>query len=192
MVPQREQTITKFNEYLDETVKAVKRTNPIKFTFVLFNSAKYEVREKDTPIKKVSKINYDNYKPQANTPLYDAIGKTVSDMKGPALVVVLTDGQENSSKEYNLTAIQSLIYDKEKDGWTFVFLGSDLTVSGQAVYMGVQAHNTASYRGDTGVAMAAIGAVTRSYAGGQSLGTTQSYVDEAEARKEAQNASKDD
>ena len=186
MGPQREQTITKFNEYLDETAKAVKRLNQIKFTFVSFNSSKYEVREKDKPIKKVAKISYETYEPRASTPLYDAIGKTISEVKGPALVVILTDGQENASKEYNLASIKALIEAKEKEGWMFVFLGADLSVAGQAGLIGVNQYSTASYRGSTATAMAAASTISSDYSRGVQLQSTQSYVDEAE--KEAKNA----
>jgi len=41
------------------------------------------------------------------------------------LFVIITDGGENASTEFNLSAIRSLIKSKEDDGWTFIYLGAN-------------------------------------------------------------------
>ena len=65
--------------------------------------------------------------PRGMTALYDAVGKMLADSKAKkAMVVIITDGMENSSQEYSYDAVQSLIESRKEIGWEFVFLSSDL------------------------------------------------------------------
>jgi hypothetical protein len=183
MYGQREQTITQFNHYLEQVAKEEKKKDPVSFSFYLFNSDKFEARAQGSPIKKVSQLTYESYKPSSNTPLYDAIGKAVAQTEGPALVVILTDGQENSSQEYTLLTVKALIESKEKEGWKFIFLGSDLNVTAQASMMGLAANTMATYR-STGSAIRAAGAASVAYATSTPMMDTQSYVKQAEQEED--------
>jgi uncharacterized protein YegL len=84
--------------------------------------------------------------PRGATALYDAIGvsingftKSLSDLPEHArpsnvTFVVVTDGHENSSQEYDLKTVRNLVKSKQKDeGWNFMFLGAnqDAVLSGQ-------------------------------------------------------------
>lgn len=74
------------------------------------------------------------------TALNDAIGKTINDVNqfGTNVVVLIqTDGQENSSKEYKLDRIKSLIKEKEKLGWEFNFVGAGLDAFNQGAAYGM-------------------------------------------------------
>lgn len=88
------------------------------------------------------------------TALYDAIGKTIKHVgerfskEHPEKVIlaILTDGQENASKEFTRKAVFDLIAEhREKYGWEVVFLAADqdACLAGQAI--GVAAGNTYSY-----------------------------------------------
>ena len=57
----------------------------------------------------------------------------------------MTDGQENASTEYNQRKIFDLIKEKEKENWTFIFLGAnqDSWLAGHAI--GVSRGNTMNY-----------------------------------------------
>ena len=84
--------------------------------------------------------------PRGGTALFDAIGQSVSDF-GRVLaalpegarpetvqVVVVTDGEENSSREFGLDAVRTLVTrQKDELNWDFVFLGAnqDAVFSGQ-------------------------------------------------------------
>lgn len=94
----------------------------------------YEVNFVGEPIENLPELDTDSYVPRGSTALYDAIGRTVHEMEGWArehdwkervLVVIITDGLENSSQEFDLPAIQALIERKEKDGWNFVYMGAN-------------------------------------------------------------------
>jgi len=55
-------------------------------------------------------------------------------------MVVVTDGQENSSREFRKDQIEKMIKAKtEKDGWQFVFLSADLAAIGDAQAVGIHA-----------------------------------------------------
>jgi len=60
--------------------------------------------------------------------LYDAIGKSINDLgnKKNVVMCVVTDGEENSSKEFNYDTVKKLISEKTDKGWKFDFLSSDL------------------------------------------------------------------
>lgn len=86
------------------------------------------------PVSQVGFLSRENYKPNGGTNLYDAIGKTIArvdaqlatqDKVPSVLVVIITDGEENASVEYNLQGIKTLIQAKEAEGWTFIYMGAN-------------------------------------------------------------------
>ena len=145
----KKETITSFNEY----VQSVKdETEDVVMTLTKFNSRKMEIVYNLTQLDSISPLDEENYQPDALTPLYDAIGKTIKEMEPfmkdckKALFIIQTDGYENASQEYSLDAIKKLIKEKEKENWTFVFLGANLSdETSNAVDLGI--HNTLYYKG---------------------------------------------
>ena len=89
-----------------------------------------------TPIKDAEKLTKEKYEPCCCTPLFDAIGKTVKKLKADikdvedaaVLVTIITDGYENSSKEWTGPAIKKLIDDCKEEGWMFSFIGAGVDV----------------------------------------------------------------
>ena len=73
------------------------------------------------------------YEPSGMTALYDALGRCVLSMEKEAkpkdrvLIVTMTDGQENSSKEFTGASIKALVekHSGAKSKWSFVYLGAD-------------------------------------------------------------------
>ena len=145
-------TITGFNEYID-TLKKNEKAN-ILLSLTKFNSEKIESVNICDPISKIKELTRETYHPANMTPLYDAIGQTVKDTekrlkeikgKPTVLCVVQTDGYENCSQTYDLTKIRSLISEKERDGWTFVYLGANQDAWSAGGSMGISMDNTLSY-----------------------------------------------
>jgi len=74
-----------------------------------------------------------DYRPCRMTPLYDAIGHTITrvhDAKSRednamAAVTIITDGYENASREFSHTAIKALIESYKSEGWLFTYIGAD-------------------------------------------------------------------
>lgn len=85
-----------------------------------------------TPIKDADKLTKDKYDPCCCTPLFDAIGKTVKTLKkkiadvedAAVLVTIITDGYENSSKEWDAKGVSKLIDECKEEGWMFSFIGA--------------------------------------------------------------------
>ena len=85
-----------------------------------------------TPIKDAAKLTKEKYDPCCCTPLFDAIGKTVKTLKkkiadeedAGVRVNIITDGYENSSKEWDAKGVAKLIEECKEDGWMFAFIGA--------------------------------------------------------------------
>src|ERR1019366_10069293 len=62
------------------------------------------------------------------------------------ITVIMTDGEENSAREWTMQAIRELIRSKESAGnWTFVFLGANLDAFAQGASLGVPMANAVRY-----------------------------------------------
>lgn len=165
----KESTINGFNEY----VKTLQnKEDNISLTLTKFNSEKIDVVYVNKPIKDVPQLDNNMYVPDHLTPLYDAIGQTIhkvdSEVKsGDKLMVILTDGLENASKEYTREGIFSLIKEKEKTGWTFAFLGANQDAWVTGGHIGIVSSNTFTFSTkDMKRTFRAAGMATRSYSMG--------------------------
>lgn len=121
----RDSTISAINEFLDEQRKEKGKTWVTLTKFDTEFRPLYEY----APIEKVKALTRATYEPRGLTALHDAIGKTIHQVKNKrvkTMFVVMTDGQENSSKEYTLHSVKSLIDSVKTDGWDFVFLGANI------------------------------------------------------------------
>ena len=140
--------IAGFNQYV-----ATLRQEPAetRVTLTLFNSRKTEVRYQATPVARVHDLDVETYRPRDTTPLYDAIGRTLvsARLQVPAgsrkLCVILTDGEENASKEYSRSQIFDMIKAYENEGWTFLYLGADHDVWAAGEDLGVAEHNRITF-----------------------------------------------
>ena len=121
------------------------------FSLTLFDT-QVAYRHVAIPLAEVQKLDSKSYQPGGNTALNDAIGITVRkvDADQPkvdkVVTVIMTDGEENSSREWTHDAVKGLIEQKEKEGtWTFVFLGAGLDAWHQGRSYGIQSANVAQY-----------------------------------------------
>ena len=134
----------------------------------------------DKPIGDVEELNRDTYSPNGLTALLDAVGKTISESKGDGktLLLILTDGEENFSQEYKLELIRDMIKEKEKAGWTIVYLGAGQDVWNQSSRMGIGVGNTASFKAATiSGTLCAMAAATTAYAVSNYTATMDFYKD---------------
>lgn len=162
----KDQTISGFNEYVD----TVKKETGATMTLTKFNSAGVKVEYVNKPMKDVAHLTDSTFEPNALTPLYDALGKTINqldkDLKKEkddyrVLFIVMTDGEENQSREYDKEKIEKIITKKEED-WTFVYLGADQDAWLEASKFGISsAGSTMSYSSKkTGETFAKLGRAT--------------------------------
>jgi hypothetical protein len=112
----------------------------------------YEVIHRFKPIEEVPELTRKTYVPRAATPLLDALGRGINDLEkslaelkederpAKVVVVVVTDGQENSSREFRKNQIEKMVTEKaEKNSWQFVFLSADLAAIEDARSVGISA-----------------------------------------------------
>lgn len=176
-------TISGFNEYVQSLRRETNENLIINMSLTKFNSNKIEVVYSNKNISEVPLLNDDNYDPKANTPLYDAIWRTVEyvdkELKGrkgqKIICVILTDGEENSSTKCNKENIFELIKKKENEGWNFVYLGANQDAWTVGMGMGLHSGNISAYTvGVSGYAgvFRALAVDTITYAYGTSSNTT--------------------
>ena len=122
---------------------------------------RYDMVYDHTAIGKVEPLTDKEYYPRGSTRLLDAIGKTInhvgnrhkyapnSRIPSKTLVVVITDGHENASREYSLPQVKALIeHQKEKYGWEFLFLGANIDAVSTAAGFGISADRAVTYKAD--------------------------------------------
>jgi uncharacterized protein YegL len=118
-------TIGGFSSFVDKQ----KQDNPDgTMSLFLFNDTVDNIY-KNKPIKDVEKLTNESYFPAGSTSLCDAIGKTIKFAEKDTqnenkIIVILTDGFENTSKKYTKAHINDLI-DHHKSKWQFVFLAAN-------------------------------------------------------------------
>ena len=150
----KELIISGFNE-LVQTMKAIEKDFPEQehfISFVTFNGMGQKIMHFMEPAAKLEMIDSSKYQPNYSTPLYDAMGVSMTKLKHSldnqtdynVLVTVLTDGEENASKEYNGTAIKKMVEELKKSGWTFTYIGTDHDVESFAVNISI--NNVMNFR----------------------------------------------
>ena len=83
----------------------------------------------------------------------DRIGKWLSEMpeeERPSknLIVIMTDGEENASKEYSLKKVQEMIkHQTEKYNWTFIYMGMDISNAKAADDLGIKGRSFSTKMG---------------------------------------------
>ena len=98
-------------------------------TLVQFDNM-YETTYQTKPINEVIDLVVgETYIPRATTALYDAIGRTINELKteDDVVFVIVTDGFENASKEFTQKMVFDKIEEKKKSGWNFIFLGANIS-----------------------------------------------------------------
>lgn len=105
------------------------------------------------PIAKVPSIG-DRFEPRGMTPLFDAIALLLDRAErhggddADQLVVILTDGDENASREWTQKRLFRRIEKLRDRGWTFVFLGANQDSYAVGDQMAMPAGNVSNFRAD--------------------------------------------
>ena len=141
-------TISSYNEYLEKE-RENKEFVFTRITTVLFNDKTTFVNSR-VPIQFVNNLTNKEYIPSGCTALYDSLGETISFMEknhsGKVMFVIITDGYENASLEYNKDTIKKLI-NKHKN-WEFIFIGADIDSYAVGRNIGISDENIANYKKD--------------------------------------------
>jgi hypothetical protein len=99
----------------------------------------------NAPLSNDLRLSRENFQPNDNTPLFDAMGKSILRVKHltyglpnqSVLVTILTDGMENASREFTGKEIKELVNSLKTQGWAFVYHGTDHDVDEIADLIGI-------------------------------------------------------
>lgn len=136
-----------FNE-LVQTIQGIEKQFPEQehfISFVSFNGLGQKLLHFMDPASKLKQIDDKTYKPDASTPLFDAMGFSINKLKQSlqgqtdynVLVTILTDGQENASKEFSGSDIKKLVEELKQNRWTFTYIGTDHDVEKIAISLSI-------------------------------------------------------
>lgn len=145
----KDDAIGGFNHFLTEQQKLPGKAW---MTLVQFDD-EYETVHDHVKICDVPKLTNETYQPRSCTALLDAIGRTI--VKADALeskqvsFVILTDGLENVSKEYNRSQIFDMIKERKDKGWLVIFLAANQDAIASGSNMGIS-HGQALTFANTG------------------------------------------
>ena len=123
-------TIGGFNTFLEEQKGAQGRA---RLTLTQFDN-EYDIVHERRDVREVEPLTRATYIPRGTTALLDAVGRTVTSVRArialddaseqpwKVVFVIITDGQENASREFNRAQVFELIREQEKEaGWGFDF-----------------------------------------------------------------------
>lgn len=168
-------TISSYNEWLDSNrTKEEEEDHFPKFTLVKFNTV-HKLQEFES-VETAPALTAENYQPNNMTALYDAIGETLECYKQEKdnIMVILTDGEENSSRKWTREMVSSKIklFTDEK-GWIFHYLGANQDAWSVGQSIGIMDKKfTTTYSADDGGfdhAFAQNVAQTKCYRGHQAM-----------------------
>jgi len=136
-----------YNTFLDQQ-KAVKE-DEARLILIKFNTTATPTLN-CIPLEDVPKLTTANFTPGGGTALFDAISTGITMTEGSqsmvdrTIVVIMTDGEENSSRKTSKEQVKALIKAKEDTGcWTFVYIGENPDAWSRDT--GMSKHNVASY-----------------------------------------------
>jgi len=148
-------TISGYNEYRKNLMKDTadsKAKNLYSVSLTLFDT-KVEKLDEVVNIVESRDLTWENYVPDGMTSLYDAVMQTILNTERlikanhrKVVCVIMTDGGENSSKEYTQKDVALKIKELQEAGnWTFVFLGANQDSWAVAQAMNFHAANVSNF-----------------------------------------------
>lgn len=156
----KDRVISGVNEFLDDQRReAERRGDDVRLTLALFDSpvyggvlgqVGYVLAYANEPIVDIPGLTKETYVPGGATALLDAIERTLKvagDCDGAerVLMVVMTDGEENSSTTATKDAVKALIADRQARGWQVAYLGANVDEFAEAGAIGVHADATRAF-----------------------------------------------
>lgn len=146
---------------VNETIQTIKSAFELApeqkqfITFLTFSDAgdsSFRTRIDMEEIPTVKEYSLEDYSPSGTTPLYDAMGISLTNLEQKVtendivLVTIITDGYENSSKEYDSEMIKALVNRLDEKDWVFTYIGANQDAVLEAGRIGI--HNAMNYNAD--------------------------------------------
>lgn len=157
MGPVQHQTISAFNEFVLGQKNASKDAGKAYMTLVKFDAPNIHTVYANRPIEEVPDLNTETYSPNGGTNLLDAVGHTLAKVQNElgrhssvedrpgVIVLIMTDGEENSSRQFTSDEIKKMVKSAEQSDWTFTFLGANIDAFYAGAQLGMSYNNTLQY-----------------------------------------------
>lgn len=137
-----------FNSFIEE--QRTKSYGKVDVTLYKFNNECSRIFN-NLPLEKIRPLDNRDYSPGGLTALYDTIGTAIDKAEkhnsilkqryklDMVMMVIITDGQENASREYSAHTVKQLIEKHERsESWQFIYLGADLNSFSDADDLGIK------------------------------------------------------
>jgi uncharacterized protein YegL len=147
-------TIGGYNGFIEQQKKLPGEAN---LTTVLFDSD-YALLHDRINLKDVKPITNKEYVPSSMTALLDAVGKTIDSIgnklsntpeperPSKVLFLIITDGEENASKEYSYDRIKEMVKTQQDIyKWQFIFFGANIDSFDAASSLGIDINHAVDY-----------------------------------------------
>jgi hypothetical protein len=174
MASRQKETMDGFNKFVEE------QGPKSAITLVLFSYKPHEVFSA-MAAENVPKLNAKSYVPSGGTALFDAVGHGIvlarsryeGNLPSRRVLLVITDGEENASREHTSASVKKLMEDCKAEGWLLIFIGASDTDWKRGGNIGAAIQDSASFdsQSPSGVyaAYAASAVATSAYVKGQSM-----------------------
>ena len=151
-------TIGGYNSFLE---KQKQTPGKAEVTTILFDN-QYDVICENVDIQKAENLTSAEYFARGSTALLDALGRTITTTLGKmeqekicpqkrrVLIMIMTDGLENASREFNKASVKNLIDATTKEyNWNYIFMGANMDSVSEAESIGISAKHAANYSHDS-------------------------------------------
>lgn len=174
----RQATISGFNEFKNDQSR---EEGDAFFTLTLFDTTFATVCEA-VPVREVPDLDLDSYLPGGGTALFDAIGHAMrvtddfvaANKPGQVLFVIMTDGEENASREFSRDRIFQMIQDRQKlSGYEFIYLGANQDSYAAGIEMGLRGGRMLDYAASPDIAHETMRRASRNVAAYRRRGNAQ-------------------
>ena len=137
-------SVNAYVEALSKAVDGAKPSGDDKVTLAVFdhhNGLKFDLLRRGVTAANWNKVTDDEASPRGMTPLFDSIARIVALAEGDApqraVIVIMTDGEENSSREVTKDGAKAALDRARARGWEVVFLGAEFGKFADAESVGV-------------------------------------------------------
>jgi uncharacterized protein YegL len=193
-------TISGYNEYLGRLKE--KAEGDVRVTLTQFDTHVNNVYTAQ-PLSAITELQPHEYRIGGMTALYDAVGQAVKATEKAiakdekVLIVIMTDGGENSSREWICITpnenrnkrIVDLMQEKRAEGWEFIFLGAGEEAWNTGANLGFQSNQFVNYGTDSAATMDAYSIVADASVGLTRGVSTQSYLSNSSLKADLEDKS---
>jgi len=147
-----------FNSLIEQQAAGLEEGEEVLVSTFLFNTTSRALYQ-NVPVTEVSEMTRDTFVCTGGTALYDAVGEAMTsvgarlvrtadeDRPSKVIVCIVTDGQENSSREFSQQAVAEMIsHQQDVYSWEFMFLAANIDADSTASALNIPKNAVLGYQ----------------------------------------------